>query len=201
MAEIPIENREYSGDALTSMLFKSVIDFIEGRTSSALFFIQNINMMFDIRHPMEWECFEFSFFLFMRINNIKPKTKEADFYLKGYKKKLNSYYKINKESIISFYKNSSFKAVRNEVKGSLKRRWNKSWLIRGYAVIDDSRKSRDISEEWYGVVETYLESILLMYVMGNVKIKEIESLEEKAKRIITRNGGLQGLAPFIKFTL
>ena len=200
VANIPEENKECAGDLLTSMLLKGIIDFFTGNKSSALFFLQSINLSWNIKDPREWECFEFAFFMFMHINKIEPNGKSAKFYLRKYKRKLHDYYVINRESFCSFYKNSSFLEIRNEVKGFLKRRWDKDSLIRGYAIIDDAKESESIGEEWMGVVTAYLESVFLMYLVGNVLIEEVKCLENMAKDIL-KNNKVSELAPFVDFML
>ena len=200
VANIPKENKEDSGDLLSSILLKSVIDFLEGEKASALFFLQSINLSWSIKDPREWECFEFAFFMFMHINGIEPGGEEAKFYLKKYKRKLRDYYSVNKEGFCSFYKKSSFATIKNEIKGGLRRRWNKDSLMRGYAIIDDAKKLESIDEEWIGILTAYLESVFLMYLVGNVCIDEVECLENMAKEIL-KNNKISELAPFVYFIL
>lgn len=201
MKLIPTENKIDTSDVFKSMIFMSVILYYKGDFKKACLFLQNIVALVDMRDAREWECFEFSYFLYLYFNDVSSVGEDSYYYLRGYKKKLFNYYKINKKGFLEFYNRLPYKDVRKNVKGYLKRRWDKTELKRGYAIIKDAQKGKNIEEEWVGVVISFLEAVFLMYVVGNVNIDEVKLIEERIKMILSKNNREIKLAPFVDFYL
>ena len=192
---IPQENRECDNNFFPSMLFKGVSSLLQGDVADARYFLMVISSFCDIKKPIEWECYEWSSFLLLYINGVDPYEKDARFFIKKYQKRLVHHFYLRKEFYFNFYLKKSVIEIRREIKKGLKRRWNKDFLNRCIAAIDDANKEGNIDVEWVEIVSCFVESIYLMYVVGNVNIDEVEFMKNKAKNILEINDGSK-LAPY-----
>lgn len=198
---IPLENKSNHGDFCSSMLLKGVYEFLQGDIIEAHRFLMAISCFCDIKSPIEWECYEWSSFFLLYIDGVNPTGKDASFYVKKYKKRLLQHLYLRKNFYINFYSNNSIKEIKREIKGALKRRWEKDFLNCCVVSSNYARRDGDINTEWVEIVSYLVESIYLMYVIGNVKPQEVEIIKVKAEEIINKNHGKCKLAPFVDFIL
>ena len=197
---IPQENKESESDFSSSVLFKGVADFLQGHTIEARQFLMAISSFCNIKNPIEWQCYEWSSFLLLYIDHVDPLGKDAQFFVKKYKKRLIDHLYLRKKFYIDFYFNKSINEIRKEIKGGLRRRWGKKFLNRCIIAADEATKEGDVNTEWVEIASCLIESIYLMYVVGNVSVNDVEIIINKAKKILKGNNAGK-LAPFVDFYL
>ena len=195
---IPQENRACDDTFFPSMLVKGVSSFLQGDLADARYFLMAISSFCDIKKSIEWECYEWSSFLLLYINGVSPYEKDARFFIKKYQKRLVHHFYLRKEFYVDFYSKKSIPEIRKEIKGSLRRRWDKTFLNRCLVAIEDANKEGDVNSEWVEMVSCFIEAIYLMYVVGNVNMDEVKIIEKKAKNILEVNSKNK-LAPYEVF--
>ena len=195
--KIPRDNKEEKEDFIYSLLCFAVLKYISKDIRSSISAVEDILLLANNNSPREWECIEWAIFFLLYIKGISPDNSEI--YVYAYKRKLFRYYSKNKKRFKMFYKYLDERKISKEIKGSLKRRWNKKNLDIFLNSLDASKKSGNLILSWTDSIEVFLESVLLLYFVGNVEVEFIESTEKYMSELLEVIGGENNTIPFTSF--
>lgn len=196
LANVSDQNKITNGDILSCVFLYAVRAYVLGKKEDAIFAIQDILVIGEIKETAEWEVMELAIFFLLFIKKTPAKESDMKIYLKAYRNKLLENLKQKKIDYVPFLKKENGVGIKKIIKKEVLDRLNGGELDNIREELEYNKKYEGSSELWVSKVKEVCEIIYLKYIRLDNNFDDVNKIILELKEF-AKNDKIPPMVEFI----